>query len=316
MGTVGKADWFQARNVTAVTPLSASLRFSLPAALTTPRASTWARINMRGSNLGCFLEGPSFDLEGNLVVVDIPFGRIFRVRTSGEWQLLCEYDGWPNGLKIHRDGTIYIADYRRGILRLSSDSQAPEEFVSTYRSEGFKGCNDLFFSAKGHLYFTDQGQTGLHDPTGRVFRVDKDKRLSLVAEGIPSPNGLVLNIEETQVLVAVTRANAIWRLPLMDDGTVSKVGMFIQMSGGMAGPDGLAMDIEGGVIACHPGIGVWRFDKMGRPTHLVEAPPQSVWTNIAFGGYQNKELFIVDSIAGSIWSVQMPHAGAPMYSHI
>jgi gluconolactonase len=301
--------------MTATTLLPAALRYTLPAALTTPRASTWAAVNMRGSPTGCFLEGPSFDIEGNLLVVDIPFGRIFRVPASGEWQLICEYDGWPNGLKIHRDGTIYIADYRRGILRLSPDANAPEEFVCTYRSEGFKGCNDLFFSGTGDLYFTDQGQTGLHDPTGRVFCADRDGQLSLVAERIPSPNGLVMNTEGSQLLVAATRANAIWRFPLMEDGSASKVGVFIQLSGGIAGPDGLAVDVEGGVVACHPGIGVWRFDKMGRPTHLVEAPPQSVWTNIAFGGDQNRELFITDSIAGSIWSVLMPYSGVPMYSH-
>ena len=27
----------------------------------------------------CFIEGPSFDKDGNLYIVDIPFGRIFRI---------------------------------------------------------------------------------------------------------------------------------------------------------------------------------------------------------------------------------------------
>jgi hypothetical protein len=55
---------------------------------------------------------------------------------------------------------------------------------------------------------------------------------------------------------------------------------------------------------------------MGRSTHLIEAPPESVSTIIAFGAIQNKELFIVDSIAGSIWIAQMPYAGMPMFSNI
>ena len=42
--------------------------------------------------------------------------------------------------------------------------------------ERFKGVNDLFFAANGDLYFTDQGLTGLHDPTGRVFRVRPNGR--------------------------------------------------------------------------------------------------------------------------------------------
>ena len=52
------------------------------------------------------LEGPSFDLHGNLYCVDVAFGRVFRVSPEGEWTVITEYDGWPNGLKIHKDGRI------------------------------------------------------------------------------------------------------------------------------------------------------------------------------------------------------------------
>lgn len=65
-----------------------------------------------------FLEGPCFDKDGNLYVTDIPFGRIFKITGDGEWDLVCEYDGWPNGMKFHSDGRIYIADYKHGIMQL------------------------------------------------------------------------------------------------------------------------------------------------------------------------------------------------------
>jgi gluconolactonase len=38
----------------------------------------WADANRPGQPIDCFIEGPSFDADGNLYVVDIPFGRIFR----------------------------------------------------------------------------------------------------------------------------------------------------------------------------------------------------------------------------------------------
>ena len=41
--------------------------------------TAWADANRGGDPVDCFLEGPSFDRAGNLYVVDIPFGRIFRV---------------------------------------------------------------------------------------------------------------------------------------------------------------------------------------------------------------------------------------------
>lgn len=78
--------------------------------------SDWVRANKPGQQVASFLEGPSFDRDGNLYVTDIPYGRIFRVSPAGEWELVIEYDGWPNGLKIHRDGRLFIADYKHGIL--------------------------------------------------------------------------------------------------------------------------------------------------------------------------------------------------------
>ncbi len=39
----------------------------------------WADANRRGQPTDCFIEGPSFDADGNLYIVDIPFGRIFRI---------------------------------------------------------------------------------------------------------------------------------------------------------------------------------------------------------------------------------------------
>lgn len=295
--------------------IEAELRHRLPAEWRTPRDSTWGQANVRGHPLGCFLEGPSFDREGGLYLVDVPFGRVFRVAPSGAWSLVCEYDGWPNGLKIDHSGRIWLADYRRGILQLHGEPARPLDVITSFRSEGFLGCNDLFFGSDGDLWFTDQGQTGLHNPAGRVFRLDRTGSLTCVLDRIPSPNGLVMNLAETQLYVAVTRANAVWRLPLMADDTTSKVGVFIQLSGGLAGPDGLALDEEGGLIVAHPGIGVWRFDRMGRPTHLVTCPDGAMWTNIAFGGADNTELHIVDSMAGAVYVAAMPCAGRRMRSH-
>ncbi len=74
----------------------------------------------------------------------------------------------------------------------------------------------------------------------------------MLVNTVPSPNGLVMNKAETVLYVGVTRGNAVWRLPLMEDGTASKVGLFIQMSGGHAGPDGMALDEEGGLVIAHP----------------------------------------------------------------
>jgi gluconolactonase len=66
--------------------------------------------------IAAFLEGPSFDRAGNLYCVDIAHGRIFKTTPVGTVSVVTEYDGEPNGLKIHKDGRIFVADYRNGIV--------------------------------------------------------------------------------------------------------------------------------------------------------------------------------------------------------
>lgn len=295
--------------------VEASVFTRLPAHLRRPASSSWSVANLGARAIDSFLEGPSFDRSGTLYVVDIPYGRVFSISPEGEWDVFAEYDGWPNGLKIHRDGKLYIADYRRGVVRIDPDSRHPEFLLETRNSEGFKGCNDLYFTNDGSLYFTDQGQTGLHDATGRVYRMDADGRLALLVSNIPSPNGIVANLAQNQIYVAATRGNAIWRLPLMADGQVSKAGLFIQLSGGIAGPDGLALDTEGGLLVCQVGLGVLRYDAMGLLTHVVRSPPGVLWTNLAFCGEDPTSLFMVDSMGGAIYRASMPVPGVPMFSH-
>ncbi|QQS15067.1 MAG: SMP-30/gluconolactonase/LRE family protein [Rhodospirillales bacterium] len=302
-------------------PVAASVFTRLPERFRKPRRTAWGDVNAAGMELDCFLEGPSFDRAGNLYVTDIPFGRVFRVSPAGDWTLVTEYDGWPNGLKIHKDGRVFITDYKRGIVLLDPATGEVTPLIETARSESFKGVNDLFFAANGDLYFTDQGQTGLHDPTGRVYRHAADGRLDKLVDTVPSPNGLVMNHRENALYVAVTRGNCVWRLPLMADGHVSKVGLFIQMSGGHGGPDGMALDAEGGLVVCHIGTSVWRFDAVGRPTHVVDAGDDIFCTNIAFGVADPRSLYCVVSRAsprfgsGTILRAEMPVAGKPMFSH-
>ena len=113
----------------------------------------WAAANMpRGETFDSFLEGPSFDRDGNLWIVDIPYGRIFRISPEGDWHLAAMYDGWPNGLKIHRDGRIFVADYKLGIVEIDPVSGKVSPRVTHRHSEHFRGCNDLFFGADGALY--------------------------------------------------------------------------------------------------------------------------------------------------------------------
>jgi gluconolactonase len=288
----------------------------LPDRFRKSRPSAWADANRGCLEIDSFLEGPSFDREGRLYVTDIPFGRVFRIDPAGEWEQITEYDGWPNGLKIHRDGRIFITDYKRGLLLLDPASGRISPVLETVGSESFKGLNDLVFARSGTLYFTDQGQTGMHDPTGRIYRLTPDGGLTCLIDTIPSPNGIVVDPEETTLLVAVTRANQIWRVPLHKSSLVTKVGIFAHLHGGPGGPDGLALDVEGCLLIAHEGFGsVWRLSPYAEPLDRIVSCAARATMNIAFGGPDNARLFITESETGSILQADLPTPGLPMFSH-
>lgn len=72
----------------------AELFASLPPSLRlTDRDSGWAF--GKGGRLHSFLEGPAYDRQGRLYVTDIPYGRIFRIDSTGQFELFVEYDAGP-----------------------------------------------------------------------------------------------------------------------------------------------------------------------------------------------------------------------------
>jgi len=260
----------------------------------------WADANRPGHPTDCFIEGPSFDADGNLYIVDIPFGRIFKIAPDGQWSLAVEYEGWPNGLKISAEGRILVADYRHGIMELDAKAGRMKPVLTSRHSESFRGCNDLHLAKNGDIYFTDQGQTGLHDPTGRVYRLKTDGRLDRLIDTGISPNGLVLDPNEAVLFVAMTRDNAVWRLPFMKDGSVSKVGRFCSMFG-LSGPDGMTMDQAGRLFVAHASLGhVFVFAPNGELIARIKSCAGVSCTNVAIGGSNRDRLYITESTSGTV----------------
>jgi gluconolactonase len=260
-----------------------------------------------------FLEGPSFDRTGNLYVVDIFAGRVYRISPAGSWDMVCEYDGQPNGLKIHRDGRIFLACRKYGIAVLDPERGTVESLVDgPSRGHKFRSLNDLVFHSSGDLYFTEQGRTGLQDPTGCVYCLTADGRLETIINTVPSPNGLVFNPAETELFVAVTRGNCVWWVDMVDPER--RGVLFVQMHA--QGPDGLAMDTAGNLVIAHAYHGaIWLYDRDAAPLYYLKSPRDKMTTNVAYGGAENKTLYIVESERCAISRVTLPIAGQPMFSH-
>lgn len=279
--------------------------------------SEWSSVNKVGQPpVDSFIEGLTLQKDGTMYVVDIPFGRLFKITPDREWTQLAEWDGEPNGMTRHPDGRFFIADYKKGILTFDPATGKIASLLGRRDSENFKGPNDLTFALNGDLYFTDQGQTGLQDPTGRVFRLRSDGRLdTLLSTGV-SPNGLVLHPNEQVLFVCMTRDNSVWRVPLFPDGTTGKVGRFVSFHG-VSGPDSLTIDASGNLLVPHASLGtVFGVDPDGEIIARIKSPRGKTTTNAKLGGPDGKTLFFTESSTGTIYTATWIAPARSQYANL
>jgi gluconolactonase len=145
-----------------------------------------------------------------------------------------------------------------------------------------------------------------------LYRLRPDGQLDLLLDNVPSPNGVALSPDGRVLYLAVTRGNCVWRVPLLPDGSVSKVGQFFT-SYGPSGPDGLAVDAEGNLLVCNPGLGyVWLLNHRAEPLTVWRSPKGMSTTNLAFGGAGGREFYCTESVSGTILRATAPHPGLPL----
>lgn len=269
--------------------------------------NAWVRMTRPGQRLHSFLEGPAFGPDGALYLVDVPYGRIFRLPPDlSRWDVALDYDGEPHGLAFTADGRLIATDYRHGLLEIDLAKGNVARLCDRTNTEAFRGLSDIAIDRDGAVWFTDSGRSSLSDPTGRLFRLDRDQTLHRVLNNIPYPNGIAFSADETFVYVAATRANAVWRLLRKPPETgTPMVGLYIQLSGGL-GPDGLAVARTGELAVVHGQAGqAWIFDPLGQPRMRVRTPC-GLWTTAArFGGADGRTLYIVEAQSGSILSYEL-----------
>lgn len=295
--------------------LSTEIVTTLPAALRLTQESDWSRAR-GGGPLHSFLEGPGFDQSGNFYCVDVCHGRIFRIDRSGHWEVFAAYGGRPNGLRIHRDGRIFVADAQQGLLVFDATTGQRTQMLQEWEpGSTFRGLNDLVFADDGTLFLTDPGHSALEDPHGRVFAWAGGHQAQLLLQGLPFPNGIVVMPNQDAVCLTVTRALQVLRCTRRGS-RVHNLGVYAQLSGGLAGPDGLAVCEDGGLVVAHSGLGVvWWLSPLGEVLGRIESCAGIRTTNVAFDPDDRHCLYITESETGSILRARLPIQGRLPFSH-
>jgi gluconolactonase len=64
-----------------------------------------------------FPEGPTFNRDGNLFIVNVATGDISEILPEGRVKTFANTGGAPNGAKFHINGDLFIADRKKEIGR-------------------------------------------------------------------------------------------------------------------------------------------------------------------------------------------------------
>ncbi len=260
-------------------------------------------------------EGPAFDRAGNFYHVDWTSSSIVRHTPAGERSEFFNTGGIPAGLAFHPDGSLWVADEGEnihGLLRIEPDGSSAKIVVNRYHGQPLNGANDLVFDRNKTLYFSDPWGSNGDNPIGGFYRYLPNDELEQIDSGLAFPNGVAIRPDETFIYLAETYRNRILCYEINSDGTIGPREHFADTPA-PSGPDGMAFDAEGNLYVAHFNLGrVNIFDPSGKLIDAIEVPGQQT-TNCAFGGPENKTLYITECITHSIYSVELDVPGFPLF---
>ena len=266
--------------------------------------------------------------EGTLVCTSSADGTLSRVwPEQGRREVIADVGGGANGAALAADGGFVVTqnggiDF--SIFEIFADLPAPRYVQSglqrvTYPSytvsyltpEPLQMPNDLCIAADGTVYFTDPTWPTPDPPSGRVFALDPDGTLRLVADGFWAPNGIILDLDGQTLIVVENGRKGEHHgfLRLRTDGTREP------FAAGSIG-DGGALDVDGRIYMAGGGHVVTVYEADGTVVEQLSCPgDHPVSTNLCFGGPDLRTLFAVDGGApGHVYCwTDLPTPGLPLH---
>lgn len=233
----------------------------------------------------CFGEGARW-FEGLVWFSDMLGEAVHTVTLAGEMSTLPLPGHAPSGLGFRPDGALLIASTtRRELLGYDGDT------VRTVARLGDvvpADLGDMVVDDLGRVYVGSQARAG-----GVVVRVDPDGRVTVVAEDLNFPNGMVLSDGGRTLIVAESTARRLTAFSVDDEGGLADRRVFAD---GLEGPpDGLALDAEGGVWTSLVLAGAFaRVLDGGEVTDRIDIGDRMAIA-CALGGPEGRTLFMLSS---------------------
>jgi sugar lactone lactonase YvrE len=252
-----------------------------------------------------FLEGLRWH-DGRLFASDMHGAAVFAVSPDGRREKFVEIDGLPSGLGWDASGRLLVVSMvDQQLMLLEGGSLTPYAVLSPHV---VGPINDMLVDNEGRAYVGNFG--GQLDGVDRLrptvlCRVNPGGAVSVVADDLHFPNGIVLTNAGKTLVVAETFAARLTAFDRDDDGGLhnrriwaefgppSESDDVIVVSAELAVlPDGIAVDAEDAIwVADAKGHGALRVREGGEIVDFVDTDDLSVYS-VALGGDDGRTLFM------------------------
>lgn len=267
-------------------------------------------------------EGPFWDDRvGGLLLVDMLAGDVVRLDDAGAPRRF--HVGSVAAALRARAGGGYVLALERGFA-LADDRLSVTREIGVFDDPAVR-MNDGGCDPQGRFYCGTMAYTSTPG-AGSLYRLDADGSVATVLEGVTISNGLQWSADGTMVYYNDTPTG---RVDVFDfdaaAGTLHERRPFAVVPKGAGLPDGMAIDVEGGIwVALWEGGAVHRYDPDGTLTAVVEVPASRT-TACTFGGPDRRTLYVTTSrvdvpdgaepLAGAVFAVDAGVAGAVPHAY-
>ena len=280
-------------------------------------------------------EGPVRLPDGSWAITEMNRGVVSQISADGATRRVIAQTGRPNGLALDAAGHLWVAESRfPALLKLTLEG------VATTISQGssdlpFLWPNDLCFGPDGALYMTDSGVLlddfeGLQPPEavydvpvdGRVWHIDlRTGECAVLDRGLRFANGIAFGPGGEDLYVSETLTGNIYRYRIAEGNVEGGRRLFGNVMckppvehGRVAGPDGMAFDVEGnlyvGVLA-QGDITILGPDGSVRNRLAIDG---TFPTNVAFAGPGQRRILITEGSGNQLLMLDVAEEGLSLYT--
>jgi gluconolactonase len=257
------------------------------------------------------IEGPRVDGAGNLYFSDVTNGGVFRRRPDGSIDTVVPKRRGVGGIALHANGGLVISG--KNICHVRDG-----ETRVLFAQDGVPGFNDLFTDVQGRVYTGSMrsnpfSESGPRTP-GECYRIDAEGRATELYGGVSLSNGIGFSPDGRTIYHSDTAPGQI-HVHRLDAAGRATPATPIRVEGG---PDGLAVDAEGGIwVALYQAGAVQRYLPSGAADKRIALPSRAV-TSLCFGGADLRDLYVVTADntddpkrGGTIFRTRSDVAGLP-----